>query len=868
MSDTCILVTAFLRDDLTQRCVESIRRFYPDIDIFIGHNGHADQQAALRPFCKRTCSTLVRHPFDLGVGGVRNATLEQIPAQFRYIFVCEDDILFTEETVIEKLRQVLDAEPTIGLAGGHLLQPGVGERHYEAMMKIQDDNFYVTKLIRPEWLAAGATGKPSIRFCKCDLILNVFLMRREAWESNPWDAQFKTALEHCDFFWSLKTRTKWRVAYVPEVTATHDHGKDADRKEYDHYRNRPKGWRLFGQKWGVWQSWNDWNATNPISFFDMEERVEIDPKDPILATAIEILNRHGVKWWLEAGTCLGVFRDRKLMPWDPDIDIGIAPENSKSWDALKKDFIAAGFEHYKDWRRGPRVLEVSFWKNAGGDRIKFDLFFFGVRGDMWWHGAWGPEQAGKENRDFLPHVFSAELFKELEPVTYRGMEVYLPAPTEKYLAERYGKDWRTPDREYKYWLDCEAIDKNFLKDNRTVFVGGVWDLFHAGHLNILRNCRRLGRVVVGVLTDEAAARYKAKPIIPFAERKEIVASLDLVDEVITQNDKNPIQDFQKLDIHPDYLVHGDDWDACPGAEFVETFGGKVVFFPYTRGISSSSIRGRILNNAALMKESQKSVEPNAWAGKIAIAIKTFMREPVLMRALDTIEKNCPLPYKIYIADDGPTPSDAKAYRYAKLMEQGHAVIRLPFNSGISAGRNAMVKAITEDYVLMMDDDILIPPGDGLLKMKEVLDSDSKLGVVAALLGLENSLELYGGKTYANGLRFERNGALLLRVSAGGAVSETGGVLFKYADQVPNFFLAKRQVFDSVRWDDKILVEWEHMDFFLRLKEAGWKAAVCVDVRAVHQRSEPTYEYEGYRRAGVPSYFLQKHGLEKVINQYA
>jgi len=126
-----------------------------------------------------------------------------------------------------------------------------------------------------------------------------------------------------------------------------------------------------------------------------------------------------------------------------------------------------------------------------------------------------------------------------------------------------------------------------------VLATGVWDLFHIGHLNLLKNAKGLGdRLIVGVSADELVIKEKHKtPVIPFEERAEIVKALECVDAVVKQVTLDKTELIQKLKI--DILVAGDDWDKLKGQEVLEKLGGKVVFFPYTKRISSTKLVERI-----------------------------------------------------------------------------------------------------------------------------------------------------------------------------------------------------------------------------------------------------------------------------------
>lgn len=124
------------------------------------------------------------------------------------------------------------------------------------------------------------------------------------------------------------------------------------------------------------------------------------------------------------------------------------------------------------------------------------------------------------------------------------------------------------------------------------YAAGVFDLFHVGHVNLLRNAKAMcDRLVVGVSVDELV-KYKHKtPVIPFEERIEIVRSCRYVDVAIPQEEIDKVEAWKKLKF--DVLFVGDDWFAQPSWEAMEAefkaVGVQVVYFPYTKGTSSTLI---------------------------------------------------------------------------------------------------------------------------------------------------------------------------------------------------------------------------------------------------------------------------------------
>lgn len=94
---------------------------------------------------------------------------------------------------------------------------------------------------------------------------------------------------------------------------------------------------------------------------------------------------------------------------------------------------------------------------------------------------------------------------------------------------------------------------------KKVYVGMSADLLHAGHINVLKEAKELGHVIVGLLSDEAIASMEEAPFLSYKQRKVVLENLDLVDEIVEQ--KSASYRDNLLAIKPDYVVHGDDWKS-------------------------------------------------------------------------------------------------------------------------------------------------------------------------------------------------------------------------------------------------------------------------------------------------------------------
>ena len=124
------------------------------------------------------------------------------------------------------------------------------------------------------------------------------------------------------------------------------------------------------------------------------------------------------------------------------------------------------------------------------------------------------------------------------------------------------------------------------------YTTGVYDLFHIGHLNLFKNAKGLcDKLVVGVTVDDLVTYKGKRAIIPFEDRIEIVRSIKYVDAAIPQYDMDKLSACKKLGAS--ILFVGDDWYGTDKwAEYEKTFaenGIRIVYFPYTRGVSSTQI---------------------------------------------------------------------------------------------------------------------------------------------------------------------------------------------------------------------------------------------------------------------------------------
>lgn len=132
---------------------------------------------------------------------------------------------------------------------------------------------------------------------------------------------------------------------------------------------------------------------------------------------------------------------------------------------------------------------------------------------------------------------------------------------------------------------------------RTVYMCFASDMLHSGHIAILKRARRLGKLIVGVLSDEAVASYKRFPLLPYEERKAMLECVAGVSRVVEQRTLSYRENLEAL--QPDFVVHGDDWTSGfqkpirdEVVSVLASYGGRLVEFPYARDEKYRALEAR------------------------------------------------------------------------------------------------------------------------------------------------------------------------------------------------------------------------------------------------------------------------------------
>jgi D-beta-D-heptose 7-phosphate kinase/D-beta-D-heptose 1-phosphate adenosyltransferase len=153
------------------------------------------------------------------------------------------------------------------------------------------------------------------------------------------------------------------------------------------------------------------------------------------------------------------------------------------------------------------------------------------------------------------------------------------------------------------------IDRLKRGGRKVIFTNGCFDILHAGHTRYLREAKKLGDVLILALNSDNSVRSikgEKRPVVPEAERAEVVASLESVDYVTVFDELTPLALIEFL--QPDVIVKGGDWAEkdIVGAEAVGTWGGRVAIMPEIEGASTTNVIEKVLQVYGAGEAAKKS----------------------------------------------------------------------------------------------------------------------------------------------------------------------------------------------------------------------------------------------------------------------
>jgi hypothetical protein len=247
--------------------------------------------------------------------------------------------------------------------------------------------------------------------------------------------------------------------------------------------------------------------------------------------------------------------------------------------------------------------------------------------------------------------------------------------------------------------------------------------------------------------------------------------------------------------------------------------------------------------------------------KIALGTKVFSRTDDLQRLLDSIPSYIT---KVYVADDGKM-TQKKSALYDADYSFELEVIDLEYDAGVGAGRNALVEAVTEDYIFIVDPDHQLTPTMNVLY--EQLQELPEMGGIGAIIAEPENDRVY---SQAADFREENTeeGVKLIREAQGvegkKEVRVVSGAPLAEFDFIPHATLFRSDCLQEQAWDDTYQTEYEHSDFFVaHWKHTDWKFAISPSVHVLHYPGGST-EYLLHRQdpdktSHGREYFMEKWG---------
>jgi len=340
----------------------------------------------------------------------------------------------------------------------------------------------------------------------------------------------------------------------------------------------------------------------------------------------QLLSQNNIKHWLDWGFLLHAYRDKKiLVDIDNDVDFGLL---KRDWDKVKQLLKDNNIECNEINTECYYIALCGILTNSNGGPGRIDLYF------------WNSDPRVSDLPDTLGHkiyeAMSVEIectprsalfcqgvdphktnrylrqtkkyfIRELDTLNIGGYDFPVPRYLEKFLEHRYGIQWQNSmtRQEHDKYISDGLEEQYFIKEGEiTVLIEGVWDLFHQGHLELLKRVHNTyDRVIVGIASDDLVRSYKRDPIIPYDDRVKMLEACRYVDAIYHNIPVLNITEDILNECGAHYSLHSVNDSTNWKAELRELAkydqslidSGRAHFLSYT-GYHSSDIIDKILSN--------------------------------------------------------------------------------------------------------------------------------------------------------------------------------------------------------------------------------------------------------------------------------
>ncbi|MBU9713321.1 glycosyltransferase [Evansella tamaricis] len=266
--------------------------------------------------------------------------------------------------------------------------------------------------------------------------------------------------------------------------------------------------------------------------------------------------------------------------------------------------------------------------------------------------------------------------------------------------------------------------------------------------------------------------------------------------------------------------------------------------------------------------------------KIAVLIKTHEREKAFFTCIRSVQRhfsNHLIPFRFYIGDDSKVISRKKERLYKRLLNKGHFIQRYSKTIAVTAARNSLLDQLQgESYILRIDDDFELTKETNVPKMMKIIEYDNNIGAVT---GLER--QIGDGKGIVSGELNEwigflnvKSGVLqkkIVPVQNFNFLKTDDGINYAKCDLTRNFILLRREVFQDIKWEEKLTFQGEHVDFLLQLKYSKWDVVFTTETIHSHRedfkfKNDQTYRKKKKEKKKTKMFrevFQEKWGIRKI-----